>query len=279
MDISDPNDRRRDSMKPILIRAHNPSAMTGLGNNTYLFRGGGTATLIDAGVGDSRHLSDIDAELDSGRFNLSNVVVTHAHADHASGAPAIASAHPAARFSKYPWPEEDHRYDVPWHQLADGDSVSIPGGEALEVIHTGGHSPDHVAFWHADSRSAFTGDLVVRGGSVMIHWSRGGDLRQYLAALERLLELGPTTMYPAHGPVITDPEDVLKAYIAHRRMRQEQVLGALAAGHSSVQAIADFIYDGLEPALMPAARENVRAHLEKLRAEGLARFQNNRWFM
>jgi hypothetical protein len=44
-----------------------------------------------------------------------------------------------------------------------------------------------------------------------------------------------------------------------------------------VQAIAESIYDGLAPALMPAAQENVRAHLEKLKAEGRASHVNDRW--
>ena len=51
-------------------------------------------------------------------------------------------------------------------------------------------------------------------------------------------------------------------------MRERQVLAALAAGRDTVPAIAESIYDGLAPALLPAARENVRAHLEKLEQEG-----------
>jgi hypothetical protein len=37
-----------------------------------------------------------------------------------------------------------------------------------------------------------------------------------------------------------------------------------------MSAITESIYDGLDPALMAAAGENVRAHLEKLKADGLA---------
>ena len=55
------------------------------------------------------------------------------------------------------------------------------------------------------------------------------------------------------------------------------MIAALAAGRDTVQAIAEYIYDGLEPALMPAARENVRAHLDKLKAEGAAFEQHGRW--
>jgi glyoxylase-like metal-dependent hydrolase (beta-lactamase superfamily II) len=83
--------------------------------------------------------------------------------------------------------------------------------ESADALHTPGHSPDHLAFWHEPSRTIFTGDLVVRGSSVMIHWSRGGDLGQYLASLERLLALEPRRLLPAHGPAIDDPRAILTA--------------------------------------------------------------------
>jgi glyoxylase-like metal-dependent hydrolase (beta-lactamase superfamily II) len=111
----------------------------------------------------------------------------------------------------------------------------------------------------------------------MIHWSRGGDLAQYLASLERLLALDPRQLLPAHGPRVDDPRTVLTGYLEHRRMRERQVLAALGAGHASVQAIAESIYDGLAPALMPAAQENVRAHLEKLKADGAVKDDAGRW--
>jgi hydroxyacylglutathione hydrolase len=262
---------------PILLEAHNPSPMTGRGNNTYLIAGGdGTATLIDAGVGQPQHLAEIDQQLAGHRARLERVLVTHGHADHASGAPALAVAHPEATFAKYAWPEEDARYGVNWQPLADGNTIAI-GRESLAVLHTPGHSPDHVVFWHEPSRTAFTGDLVVAGSSVMIHWSRGGNLADYLASLERLLALRPRLLLPAHGPRVDDPAAVVTGYLEHRRMREREVMAALQAGHATVQAIAESIYDGLDPALMAAACENVRAHLEKLRAQGCVRAEADRW--
>jgi hypothetical protein len=77
--------------------------------------------------------------------------------------------------------------------------------------------------------------------------------------------------------VIADPLAVLSGHVEHRRMRERQVIGALRDGHSTVPAITESIYDGLNPALVPAARENVRAHLEKLKAEGLARSHESTW--
>jgi glyoxylase-like metal-dependent hydrolase (beta-lactamase superfamily II) len=262
-------------VEPILLPAHNPSPMTGSGNNTYLVGGRrGSATLIDAGVGEPRHLADLNDALGADR--LATVLVTHGHRDHAAGAPAIAAAHPAASFHKRAWPEEDARYDVPWRPLRDGDVVPA-GDESLQTLHTPGHSPDHLAFWHEPTGTIFTGDLVAKGSSVMIHWSRGGDLGQYLASLERLLALDPRRLLPAHGPAIDDPRSILSSYIAHRLEREHQVIEALRRGRASVQAIAESIYHGLAPALLPAAHENVRAHLEKLKSEGRATDEDGRW--
>jgi glyoxylase-like metal-dependent hydrolase (beta-lactamase superfamily II) len=160
--------------------------------------------------------------------------------------------------------------------LRDGDVVRA-GDESLQALHTPGHSPDHLALWHERTGTIFTGDLVALGSSVMIHWSRGGDLGQYLASLDRLLTLDPRRLLPAHGPVIDDPRTVLTAYSEHRLERERQVVEALRRGHGSVQAIAESIYDGLAPALMPAAQENVRAHLEKLKREQRATEEDGRW--
>jgi glyoxylase-like metal-dependent hydrolase (beta-lactamase superfamily II) len=265
------------TFQPLLLTAHNPSPMTGAGNNTYLLIGAdGSASLIDAGVGEAAHRQELASALEARRAQLEMVLVTHGHRDHAGGAAAIAAAYPDAVFAKYPWPEEDGQYPVAWRSVEDGD-VIVAGDEAVTALHTPGHSPDHMAFWHQPSGTIFTGDLVALGTSVMIHWSRGGDLAQYLASLERLLALAPHRLLPAHGPAIGDPRTVLVGYLDHRRQRERQVLDALRAGHSSVQAIAESIYDGLAPALMPAAQENVRAHLEKLRTDGIAANEDGRW--
>jgi glyoxylase-like metal-dependent hydrolase (beta-lactamase superfamily II) len=262
---------------PLLLAAHNPSPMTGAGNNTYLLvADGGSAALIDAGVGEPQHLDDLASALEMRNARLDSVLVTHGHRDHAGGAPAIARAHAAATFAKRPWPQEDAQYAVDWRALDDGDTLEA-GGEPLVVLHTPGHSPDHLAFWHAPSRTIFTGDLVVFGSSVMIHWSAGGDLAQYMASLERLLALEPRVLLPAHGPRIDHPARVLSGYLEHRRTRERQVVDALGAGHTTVQAITESIYHGLAPALVAAAQENVRAHLEKLKAEGLVMNEADLW--
>jgi glyoxylase-like metal-dependent hydrolase (beta-lactamase superfamily II) len=261
----------------ILLNARNPGPMTGDGNNTYLLIGSnGRAVLIDAGVGDPRHLAEIAGALDRHGARLECLLVTHGHADHSGGAPALVAAHPVIRAQKFPWPEVDERQRVAWQPLADGESIAI-GDDRLIALHTPGHSPDHFIFWHPASRTAFTGDLVVAGSSVMIHTSGGGHLGQYMASLERVRRLDAARLLPAHGAEVTTPAALLQGYLDHRRLRERQVIAALAAGCATVEAIAESIYHGLDPALLPAARENVRAHLDKLRTDGRAAEDNGTW--
>jgi len=88
------------------------------------------------------------------------------------------------------------------------------GRYEVRAHHTPGHSPDHVAFWHDASRGLYTGDLVIADGSVVIEASRGGNLTEYLASLQRILELEPRQLFPAHGPRVDNPPALVRASTA-----------------------------------------------------------------
>jgi glyoxylase-like metal-dependent hydrolase (beta-lactamase superfamily II) len=241
------------------LHAGNPGPMTGSGNWTYLLPGP-APVLVDAGVGQAAHLDAVARHVPGGPVL---VLVTHVHPDHASGAPALAARWPEARFEKWPWPEHDGAFAVAWRPLADGHLIATPDGP-LQVVHTPGHSPDHVIFWHQASATVFTGDLLVQGSTVVIPASHGGSLRAYLESLARVAVLRPTRALPAHGPVIDDPLALIDHYLAHRRRRETQVLEALSAGDSTITSIVARIYRGLDPALLPQAHDTVLAHLRKL---------------
>jgi glyoxylase-like metal-dependent hydrolase (beta-lactamase superfamily II) len=260
-------------VNPVALHAFNPGPITGDGNWTWLLPGA-VPTLIDAGTGDARHLDALEHALAGAR--LAQVLVTHSHVDHASGAAEIANRMPGARFRKMPWAERDTKWRVSWEPIADGEVISA-GDTSLLAVHTPGHAPDHLCFWHPETRALFCGDLAVEGTTVWIPSSLRGDLSDYLESLERVLALDPERMFPAHGPVIEQPEKLLRRYIAHRHEREEQALDALRRGDTTPDAIVTRIYKSLAPSLLPMARENVLAQLIKLEREGRARREGDGW--
>ena len=247
--------------------------MTGAGNWTWLIPGR-VPTLIDAGVGNPRHLDAVATAL--GDTVLVQVLVTHGHTDHASGVTAIAERMRGVRFRKMPWRGRDDIYPVRWESLADNDVVPA-GDTSVLALHTPGHSPDHICFFHEETRSLFCGDLVQRGGTIWIPGNEHGDVGAYIGSLERMLALEPARAFPAHGPVIDEPVRLLRSYIDHRREREEQVIDALRQGDATPQAITTRIYRGLKESLLSLARESVTAHLRKLEREGRARREGDAW--
>jgi glyoxylase-like metal-dependent hydrolase (beta-lactamase superfamily II) len=117
----------------------------------------------------------------------------------------------------------------------------------------------------------FTGDNVLEGMYSVIDPSRGGDMAQYLATLERLRKMRLSRIAPGHGDVIEEPKVCLDDYIAHRRQREQQVLRLLKKRGSSkvTELVADIYADQeLVPQLVEAASRQIHAHLVKLKHDG-----------
>ena len=248
-------------MTPQLIRANNPGAFTGKGNNTYLV---GTV-LIDAGVGESAHLDAIAASL--GAEALSHVVVTHGHSDHASGVPALRNRWPDICVSKhYP----DGKVADGWSALQEGDRVEI-GARRLRVLVTPGHAADHICLFDDVTGDLFAGDMVIAGTTVLVpSKAKGGSMRAYLQSLARLRDLDAGRLLPGHGPVIDRPRERINALIEHRLEREAQVVACVRQGVTEPSLIVARIYEGLPAILLPFAEQTVIAHLEKLAEDGYA---------
>ena len=262
-------------MNVTLVPGFNPGPYTGAGNNTYLI-GGRVPALIDAATGSPQHVDGVVNAL--GGQPLSRVLVTHGHSDHASGSPALAARWPDAEFMKMPWSGRDERYAVPWRALHDRDQVDA-GDWTLKVVHTPGHAPDHLCFFEEDSRTLFSGDLVIQGRTVVIPGSLGGSLVSYLESLETIRDLDPLRVLPAHGSEITDLAALIDEYVDHRDRREAEILAALASSASAQtpEQLVEQIYVGLPAPLKGAASESVLSHLVKLRDEGAVFDQDGAW--
>lgn len=239
------------------LLAPNPGLFTGPGTNTYLLDASGDAMVVDPGPVDSAHRDAVLAAI--AVLRPRGVMVTHSHPDHAPLANPLGRELGVPVYGHQPGPDFD-----PDVLLADGDTVEL-GGEGLLVLHTPGHSRDHLCF-QAGSL-LFTGDHVMGGSTVVVE-----DMTAYLASLRRLQPLSLERIYPGHGPALDDPAAVLADYIAHRMQREREILAALAAGAASVGGVVTVVYADVDSALHPLAAISVAAHLAKLAEDGLVRF-------
>jgi cyclase len=93
----------------------------------------------------------------------------------------------------------------------DGSLELDVGGRRVELIEVGpAHTPGDLIVHVPDERVVFAGDLMFVGVTPII-WV--GPVENWLAGLDRIIELGPRSVVPGHGPV-TDLDGVrmLKSY-------------------------------------------------------------------
>jgi len=236
--------------------------MTGPGTNTYLV---GTTELavVDPGPDAAGHLDEL-AELGAGRIRW--IVVTHTHPDHAPGAAGLA-ARTGAEVLGF-CARDDF---VPTHEVGEGYELR-GAGFVLRALHTPGHASNHLCWLLVDDGMLFSGDHVMSGSTVVIA-PPDGDMVQYLASVQRLVDLDPplVTIAPGHGALITDPVVALEAIVDHRLTREKAVARALAgAGRATVDELLPTVYADVREELLPVARQSLWAHLRKLDDEGRA---------
>jgi glyoxylase-like metal-dependent hydrolase (beta-lactamase superfamily II) len=257
------------ALSPLVRRivAPNPSPFTGAGTNTYLV-GIDEVAVIDPGPDEKAHIDAIVGA--SMKERVRWVVLTHTHPDHSPGTARLVKATGAevlAFGSKRDKDGGDFTID---RVLGDGDVVD--GTEfGLDVLHTPGHAPNHLCFLLEEERVLFTGDTVLDGMYSVINPGRGGDMTEYMRTLERLRKLRLRRIAPGHGDEIEEPKPRLDDYLAHRKLREQQVLRLVKKeGQAKVREIVATLYgkDALPPELVEAAGWQVHAHLLKLKAEG-----------
>jgi glyoxylase-like metal-dependent hydrolase (beta-lactamase superfamily II) len=255
------------ALSPLVRRvvAPNPGLMTGPGTNTYLV-GIDEVAVIDPGPDDESHVRAIVGASMPDRVRW--VLLTHTHPDHWPAAARI-RAQTGARIAAYPrFPKADGVDVAIDRALDEGDTID--GTEfRLEALHTPGHAPNHLCFLLEEERMLFTGDHVLNGTTTVVNPQRGGDMAAYLASLERLRRLKRIArIAPAHGDVVEDPKAWLDAYVAHRKMRERQIVKLLRGGPARIPDIVRRLYPDTPEGLVDMAQRQVHAHLLKLKTEG-----------
>lgn len=235
--------------------------------NVFLVAGQRLA-LIDAGYGDDAAVeSRVEYILSLAPLKLAYIVLSHSHPDHVAGAGPIRDrtgaqvvAHPLAAAQLRSQGQTVDR------EAGDGEALDL-GGLTLEVVHTPGHSPEHICVLLREEGVLFAGDHILGMGTTVV-MPPGGDMAHYMDSLAGLLGYDLRLICPGHGPVIRSPKRKIEELLRHRREREQQVLTCLRAGRRAVAELVAEIYPELHHQLVGMARSQVLAHLIKLEREG-----------
>jgi glyoxylase-like metal-dependent hydrolase (beta-lactamase superfamily II) len=252
------------------VIANNPGPFTFHGTGTYIL-GTGNVAVIDPGPDDEEHIGAILAALDG--ETISHILVTHTHMDHSpgcrplqalTGAPTYAyGPHGAGKLEQGVQVEEGGDMDfAPDHLVKHGDII-YGGDWSVECVYTPGHTSNHMCFALQEQKALFTGDHVM-GWSTSIISPPDGDMAAYMQSLELLLERDDAVYWPTHGPSIIDPKTHVRAYIAHRIEREEQILKCIDEGTHSIRDMVPLMYRDTPEFMYPAAARSVLAAMENL---------------
>lgn len=268
-------------LSPLIRRvvADNPGPFTFKGTASFIV-GKGEVAIIDPGPDDDAHLAALIAAIDGEK--LSHVFVTHSHLDHSPLARRLQQATGAVIVGHGPAaPQEpreagtlrldasiDAAFD-PDIKLAHGGVIAGPGW-TLEGVFTPGHMSNHMSYALKEEKALFCGDHVMAWATSVIA-PPDGNMGQYFASLRLLLERDDDIYHPAHGPARRDPKSLVRAYLVHRKMREEAIMSRLKAGDRSIAEIVKANYADIDPRLHAAAGLSTLAHIEHLIERGLVR--------
>ena len=272
---------RLEQLEPGISRllANNPSAFTFTGTQSYLV-GDDEVSVIDPGPDLPEHVEAL-LEAIAGR-PVAAILCTHTPRDQSPAARPLAEATGARIVGCAPLsleavgPRADAAFDIdyaPDRVLADGEGIEVDG-EAIIAVATPGHTSNHLCFAYRDA--LFTGDHVM-GWSTTVVVPPDGDMAAYMASLDKLRQRQDRIYYPAHGPAVANPKQLVRGLIGHRMQRERQILRLVEERARPIPDIVADAYPGLDPRLVPAAGGSVLAHLVDLERRGLVVQSGESW--
>ncbi len=270
-----------EELEPGIARvlAHNPSAFTYYGTQTYLI-GTREVAIVDPGPDLPEHLDALEKAI-AGR-PVAAIMCTHTHRDHSpasrplaerTGAPVIGCAPLALETVG---PRADASFDgdyAPDRVLDDGERLHVDGKDVVAVA-TPGHTSNHLCF--AVDGVLLTGDHVM-GWSTTVVVPPDGDMAAYMQSLDKLRDREDRIYYPAHGPAVTNPKQYVRHLLGHRMQREKQILRLVGERPRPIPDIVANAYPGLDPRLVVAAGGSVLAHLVDLERRGLVEQRQDLW--
>ncbi|MEW6778078.1 MAG: MBL fold metallo-hydrolase [Bdellovibrionota bacterium] len=258
-------------IRPLVIDGAKTSFKPEQANNIYLLVRGKKAVLVDGCYEHEQSRNLIASSLEG--LELTDILVTHFHPDHAESAAKIRERYGARlwadpRETKIGKHVQLDEIDRPF--LETDEVLETGAGIRLKSIKTPGHTLSHTCFFSEETGTLFTGDHVIGEGTPWVGPPHG-NVKSYLESLQKCMTLPLQEIRGGHGPLVGDPQAKLKEYYEHRMMRERQILAELDKGPVTIPALVATIYKDVDPRVHGLAALVMRGHLDKLLSEGRVR--------
>lgn len=213
--------------------------------------------------------------------DISYIIVTHIHLDHAGGAGVLLKAMPRAQvvvhrkgarhlvkpteliesatkaqgaqiIARYGEvePVEPERVQVAY----DGDTVRLSGEQVLDFIDAPGHAPHELCIFESRNSGIFVGDAVglcLADGEVLLpcHPPPGFDVEVCINTIQRLMTLNASRLYFAHFGVSNMVQEIL--LLAIDQIQTYAGMVTEAARENALDGVAERLLAQVMPALEP----------------------------
>lgn len=170
----------------------------------------------------------ISDAIDSQKFELQAIALTHAHMDHVGGVAALKALRPEAEiilhqadeFMYYGLPEQPSWLGIPraqWGALGfdyaappqidrnwtDGETYLV-GDLSFKIIHCPGHTPGHVVLFEPNEKTVFVGDCLFAGSIGRTDLPGGSSEQLRDSLMNKIVPLGDdVAVHSGHGPITT----------------------------------------------------------------------------
>lgn len=155
--------------------------------------GAKAAIVIDA----NRDIEQYIRAAESEGVSITHVTETHIHADYVSGSRELA-ARTGAQLLLSDEGDASWKYtfaaDAGATLLKDGDRIKV-GAVQIDVVHTPGHTPEHLSFLITDTGAANDPIAVVSGDFIFVGDVGRPDLLEKAANIKGTMEIGAKTLY------------------------------------------------------------------------------------
>lgn len=246
--------------------APNPGVMTGPGTNTYIV-GTDELAVIDPGPAIDEHIEHI---LKVGDGRIRHILCTHTHPDHSPAAAHLARELEVPMIGAVT--ADDQHQDLTFQPDIHLEQDAVIAGHdwSIRAIHTPGHVDNHYCFLLEEEGMVFAGDHIMNGSTVVIV-PPGGNMKDYIESLQRLLDYDVKAIAPGHGEIIPGCRDEVEKLVRHRLMREAKVVANLGrSGPVPIETLVVSVYDDVPEAMHRWAQLSLLAHLLKLEVDGRA---------